>query len=271
MTELGELLGSGRAAEVFALGEGQVIKLLREGGSPLALEREAAAQRAAHAAGLPVPAVVSIETMEGRAGLVMSRVEGLDGLTAVDRKPWRVWAIGRQVGRLHQQLGSANAPPELPRLLETLRLDIAQSPHIPSRARDRLLAAFDALPDGNTVCHLDFHPGNLVESPEGPFVIDFADARAGHPLADHAKSLVILEAGSLPPGASRWELALVKVGRRLMRAAYIAGYRSDTAIDEAALRRWRAMMIAHRLTQGIEVERVRLLRMLSKSMREAGI
>ena len=98
-------------------------------------------------------------------------------------------------------------------------------------------------------------------------VIDFSEAQAGDPLADFAKSLVILEAGSLPPGASRSEQVLAKFGRRIMTAAYRSGYLAAGPIDQQALRRWRPVLVAQRLMQGIEMERVQLLRMLSRSFR----
>ena len=268
MTELGEKLGAGRAAEVFAYGEGKVIKLLFPGGSQTGLEREAAAQRAAHAAGVPVPEVICLETIDGRAGLVMARIAGLDGLTAIERKPWRLWSIGRQIGRVHRELGRSEAPPELVRLRETIRHEIETSPAIPDAARVRLVGLLEPLPDGNALCHLDFHPGNVIESSAGPVVIDFSAARAGDPLADYAKSLVILEAGVLPAGASRWELVLVKLGRRLMGKAYRSGYMAAGKVDNAKLERWRTVMIGQRLAQGIPEERPQLLRMLSRSLRE---
>ena len=68
--DLGERLGSGWSAEVFAYGEGKVI--LREDGSLSGLEREAAAQRAADVTKLPVLEVFGIEQIDGRAGLVMA-------------------------------------------------------------------------------------------------------------------------------------------------------------------------------------------------------
>src|ERR1043165_1595103 len=95
-----ERIGSGRAAEVFAYGEGRIIKLLRQQGGGEFLAREADAQRAAREAGVAAPEVFGLESVDGRTGIVMERVDGLDGLTALDRQPWRVWTIGHQVGRL---------------------------------------------------------------------------------------------------------------------------------------------------------------------------
>ncbi len=88
-----ERLGAGRAAEVFAYEPGLVLKLLRVPGGVESLEREAAAQTAARAAGIAAPAVSRIVEVDGRAGIVMERVDGLDGLTAISREPWTIWTV----------------------------------------------------------------------------------------------------------------------------------------------------------------------------------
>jgi hypothetical protein len=265
---LGERVGTGRNAEVFRYAESDVIKLLRDVGPAAGLEREAASQRAAAEAGVRAPIVRGIEVLDGRPGLVMSELQGSDCLTAVESRPWRVWAIGRGVGRLHRELAAVKAPAELPRLVDILR-HAFESPKVPEAARSRLLAILGTLPEGDALCHFDFHPGNVIEAPGGDAVIDFASACAGDPIADHAKSLVILGSGTLPPGASRKELALVAIGRKLMLAAYRSGYRAGGSVDERLVRRWMPLVVGQRLAEGIEEERVPLLRLLSRSLKEA--
>jgi aminoglycoside phosphotransferase (APT) family kinase protein len=55
------------------------------------------------------------------------------------------------LARLHAQLHEIEAPPEL--------------------GDGRLL-------------HMDFHPGNVILSPDGPVVIDWGIARAGEPILE---------------------------------------------------------------------------------------
>lgn len=262
-----ERIGSGRAAEVFSHGSGRIIKVLREPGHEAALVREAAAQQAARAAGVAAPEVFGIELFEGRPGIVMERLNGLDGLTAIDRKPWRVWAIGRSVGQLHRQIASVTAPPELPPLLDVLRHSVTNSKHVPESARNRVLDLIDSLPDGDRLCHMDFHPGNVIESPDGPVVIDFAAAMRGIPVADHARSLILFEAGEPADDTPQRERMLIAVGRGLARRAYKSGY---GPVDARAVARWRPAIIAWRLDEGVPEERPRLLRMLSRSLRAVG-
>lgn len=266
---LGQKVGAGRVAEVFLYGDTDVIKLSRVPGPPTVFEAEAAAQRAAAAAGLRVPEVRGIQEVDGRPGLVMARLDGIDGLTAAERQPWRIWSIGRATGKLHRELARTPAPAGLKNLKDRLRHDIGQSRRVPERARGRVLSLLEAAPDGDRLCHGDFHPGNVIETRDGPVIIDFSGASSGDPLADHVNALIILSAGAPPPGLSRRERMLIAVGRDLFAAAYRSGYRAAGPVDEASARRWKPVIVARRLSEGIPEERNSLLRMLSRSLREA--
>ena len=262
----GAKIGSGRAAEVFEYGPGRIIKLLREPGPAEWLEREAAAQSAARAAGVAAPEVFGIEEIDGRRGIVMERVEGLDGLTAIDRKPCRVWAVGRETGRLHRQLSEVAAPAGLRDVRRFVTERVESSVRVPAAARDRLRAVLERAPDGNRLCHFDFHPGNVIESPSGPTVIDFANAASGHPMADHARSIMTFQAGQPADDTPLKQRMLVAIGRGLARRAYISGY---GPVDLQALTLWMPLVIAARLDEDVPQERKRLLRMLSRSLHAA--
>lgn len=264
-----ERLGSGRAAEVFAWDEGTVVKLHRSPDGMPSLETEAEALAAARRAGIRVPAPRGFVTHESRPGLLLERLAGDDLLGAAERQPWRIWEFGRMTGRLHAELGMTPAPEGLPDLKDSLRHEVETSTALPERARPRVLAVLDSLPRGDGLCHGDFHPGNIILTAEGPVIIDFPNASRGDPVADLARTALLLEAGELPPDTGLKGRMLALLGRKLMLLAYRSGYRSRASVDAALLARWRAVLIAHRLTEQIPEERVKLLRLLSRSLREA--
>jgi hypothetical protein len=83
--EPGERIGAGGSAEVFAYGEGAVLKLFRpEYG--FAADREAQRTQAVHAAGIPAPRVLDVVVVGGRRGLVLERSR--------DGRCWRRWSRG---------------------------------------------------------------------------------------------------------------------------------------------------------------------------------
>ena len=99
MAEPGPLIGRGRAADVFDIGGGRVLRRYREvGGRDGHVVIEAAAMRHLAAHGFPVPAVHDADGVD----LVMERLDGASMLTALERGPWR---LGR-----HADLW-ADAPP----------------------------------------------------------------------------------------------------------------------------------------------------------------
>lgn len=262
-------LGAGRAAEVFAWSPGLVVKLARGPEFEEGLQYEAAALEAAAAAGIPVPKPRGIVTHEGRIGLLMDRIEGTDVLSILEKQPWRVWSLAGMTGRLHVQLGGTPAPAGAHDVLAGARRIVAESPHVPDSARPRLLTILDQVRPGTQLCHLDFHPGNVMLSPEGPIIIDFPNAASGPALADHAKSWVILTAGSPQPDTPVLSRLLIKVFRKLARAAYMRTYRRDAPYDSLEFARWKAIAVAVRLNEGIQTERESLLRLLSSSLRAA--
>jgi hypothetical protein len=72
-----ELVGKGYSSDVYAWGEGRVLKLFHTRDGRERAEREYAATRAIHAAGLPVPAAHEQVEVEGRYGIVCERIDGV--------------------------------------------------------------------------------------------------------------------------------------------------------------------------------------------------
>jgi Ser/Thr protein kinase RdoA (MazF antagonist) len=250
-----ELLAEGRNAEVFAYGEGRVLKLDRPdwtGLSPF----EAEMLDLLAGAGLPVARSHGAVTVDGRSGVVLDRIDGVplvELIVAVDQG--RVEDLAARFVELQWAINSseiAGLPPLLPRLrleLETTVGDV--------RLRTELLARLDALDDGTLgVVHYDFHPNNvLVTSDDRWIVIDWLTVAAGPPAADLARTLVLW--GQQTSGAVATFMATVRrlgVQRR--------------ALDDDALDDWIRIVAAGRLGEGFEgVEAEWLHRVAAGSLR----
>ncbi|MGE3076184.1 MAG: phosphotransferase family protein [Dehalococcoidia bacterium] len=265
---LGKRVGVGRAAAVFEWGEDTVAKVLLEEGPLSTIDADVMSQRAAYEAGLRVPAVRETLLIDGHPTLIMDRIDGVDGLSAAQAKPWKLWKIGRDIGELHRRLNEVRAPAGLPRVTDTLRT-LIESPGVPAAALERLRNLLGSMPEGDRLCHLDFHPGNVIESADGPVVIDLSNAGSGEPTVDYVRSLLLFSVGT-PGGEISWrDRLLIAAGRGAMSAAYRSGYRNRGPIDESMVRQWKPLVVAARLAEGFPEERTDLLRMLSRSLRAA--
>ena len=256
-------LGSGREAEIFAWSDSEVVKLYRDALHRPWAEHERAAMQAARAAGGPVPAAGDIVELNGRPGLVMERADGPDMLSDIERRPWRVFTYGAVMARAHAALHRAQAPASLEPLRERLRRHI-ETRGVPPTLRVMAVEALAPLPDGDRLCHGDFHPGNLIMTAGGPRVIDWPNAARGDPAGDIARTLMTLRLGEVPPGTPAYIRVLAGIGRD----ALIRGYRTtcyrQSAVDPGDVHAWMLPVAIHRLTEGIVEERERLVALIER-------
>lgn len=254
---LGTLLARGRTADVHAWEDGRVIKLFQPWVSESSVEYEAAAGLALNRTELPAPRLRDQVTVDGRHGLVYDRVDGRTMLHELRAHPWRIRAMGRQLADLHAQVHAAQTT-DLPDQRDRLRWKIEHAEPLPDAHKRAALDALAALPGGEAVLHGDFHPDNVLLSPDGPVIIDWHDASRGNPLADVARTLLLLSVGEAPdtPPLMRW---LSNRVRGVLRGAYLAQTCARRGITPASIARWELPTYAARLGEGIPEERASLL------------
>ena len=239
MLEL-ELLAEGRTAEVFAYGEGRVVKLDRPDWNGLS-EFEGTVLADLADAGLPVARPHGTVTLDGRSGLILDRVEGpslLEVLLA--SSPERAEQLAERFAALQLQI-NAMAVAGLPDLVPRLRREVEDS--VPDAALcAELLALLAELDDGvRGVCHFDFHPMNVLTGPDGWVVIDWLTVAAGPPAADLARTLVLFGRWSTEPAVT------------FMRAVRRVG--SDRrGLDDERLDAWVRVAAGARRSEGFEGE-----------------
>jgi aminoglycoside phosphotransferase (APT) family kinase protein len=218
------VVGKGFCSDVYAWGEGRVLKLFhgRDGGERA--DREFAATRAVHAAGLPVPAAFEVVKVEGRRGIVFERIEGVSLLGHVQRRPWALFGAVRLLAELHARIHRCAAPAELPTLRERIAARIDAAEGVAAAQRQTARGRLACLPDGTALCHGDFHPGNVLVTPRGPVVIDWSSASRGDPLGDVACTSRLMRTAHLPPWAPATMHLLLRCLRPVMHRAYLKRY-----------------------------------------------
>jgi aminoglycoside phosphotransferase (APT) family kinase protein len=174
--------------------------------------REVAAMAAAGSAGLPVPRVYAEGIWHGRPVLHMSWMPGRPLRDELRAHPWRARALGVEFGRSQ---AAVHAMPPPAALLAHSTPWIAWAN--PDDALRNCLHAAARGPD--VLLHLDFHPMNvLIADCRVSGVLDWANARAGDPRADLARTASILRFTPLDPRVP-WPL------ENLVRRAFLAGWR----------------------------------------------
>jgi aminoglycoside phosphotransferase (APT) family kinase protein len=117
-------------------------------------------------------------------------------------------------------------------------------------------AALEGLPDGETLCHGDFHPGNVIMTSE-PVIIDWLDATRGHPLGDVARTSLLVKHAEVP-GPSHLGAAILSL-RAAFHAGYIRRYAETRPIDAGALEAWTLPVAAARLAEPVSAAEQEIL------------
>jgi aminoglycoside phosphotransferase (APT) family kinase protein len=188
---IGRLVAGGNVAEVFEWGP-RVVKLYRSAAAKPTVFREAGNHAAVEALGLPVPAIWAVQQINGRWGIVFDRVRGtsfaeqmLGDATALPRY---LDILARLQARIH-----AHQAHEFRSLKVRLATNIARAKLVDDPRKQILLGRLAVMPEGDRLCHGDFHPINVLGEVSQPVVIDWPDACRGHPAADVCRSYLLLK------------------------------------------------------------------------------
>lgn len=258
-----EKVGEGYTAELYVW-PGGLVKLFRRADALPAAMAEAEAMLALQDIGFPMPRTLGTAMIEGRPGIVIERLNEPDQLSILGSKPWMVQHVGLTLARLHAQIHAAAAPEQLIALKPTLQLEIESAANIPPDVSRIALDLLARSPDFDAVCHWDFHPGNLIKTPGGAKAIDWAVVRRGDPLADVARTSILIRRGMMPPGTPLLVQKLKVLGRACLSRSYLREYRRLRPYHDLAFRRWQYIVATSRLSCGLAEEREGLLAELQR-------
>ena len=188
---VGRLLAAGNVAEVFEWGS-RVVKLYRSPAAKQAAFREAANQAAVETLGLPVPAVWGVQQIGGGWGIVFDRVSGASFAERMRQDPTIVPQYLEILARLQARIHSHPAH-QFAGLDARLATRIAQTKLLEESRKQILLGRLAKMPDGDRLCHGDFHPRNVLGEGPRPIIIDWPDACRGDPAADVCRSYLLLK------------------------------------------------------------------------------
>ena len=223
MITLDKPIAVGRTAEVYAWGEHQVLKLYRDWCPPRWVDFEA---------GL------------GLAGVSM--------FNTIIARPWTIIQFGRLMAEMHAAMHAIQSPSDLPDQRDRLKGAIERAQSLPDDLRRKTLGILETLPDGDRLCHGDFHPDNVLMTPRGPIIIDWMTATRGDPIGDVARTLLLMTVGE-PPTSTLIRL-LTRLLRGWMRSAYLKRYFELRPEGRERLDKWRVVAYAARLAEDIKGE-----------------
>jgi len=241
--ELGRLLGSGKEAEVYEHGE-LALKLYKATASKSSAFREAAILAILESSALSAPKVSVVGQYGDRWGVVMTRAYGPSFADSITAEPDLIPNYLEEMVRLHRHVHDQPGT-TLPGLKARLSSNIRHATRLGAKRQERLLGGLEGMPDGERLCHGDFHPGNILGLPHQTVVVDWLDACRGSPAADVCRTYVLMRRAAP-------EIA----------AAYVEAYARASDCRTGDIFAWLSFVAAARLAEGVPSEEDDLMRMV---------
>jgi hypothetical protein len=239
----GRLLAAGNVAEVFEWGS-RVVKLYRSPARKPAAFREAAIHAAVEAMALPVPAVWGVLEVAGRWGILFDRINEGSFAEHMRADPSVIPECLQVLAQLHAHIHTQPAR-QLGALKSRLATNIAGTGLLGEPLKQNLLARLADMPEGDRLCHGDFHPINVLGQNSLPIVIDWPDACCGDPVADVCRSYLLL-----------------KLHAEDIAEPYLDAYCNITNMPRMSILDWLPYVAAARLAEDVPDDWARLLQIV---------
>lgn len=260
---IGELVGRGNTANVYRWGNHEVIKIFHDHfNSSYEANKEAKNAEMISSLKLRAPQYSGLLEYEGKSCLVYERIDGPTMLWQIEPTKDSISYRAKLMAQLHAEIHHAKVETK-PNLKTEIGALIHSSAVINEHEKHTIQHILHALPEGQAICHYDFHPDNIIISPQGPIVIDWLNVLIGHQAADVARSSMMIQSHSLPPNAPHW--LTDRPFRELFHHEYLKEYGLLTGMDEDMVNEWMAPTLAARIVEmknGTESENVKKLRMI---------
>jgi uncharacterized protein (TIGR02172 family) len=262
-------IAEGRTAEIFAWEDGYILKLLRPGFPPHLIEQEERITSAIVQAGIPAPKIYGLIEVNGRPGILYERIDGPSLIGLIEQHPLRLRKHAGLLARLHVALHTHTVA-GLPRQKDILAWQVQEAAVLSAAVRNSVLRLLDRLPDGDSLCHNDFHPLNVLMGPGGPVIIDWESASLGSPCADVARtSLTVALARPAQGFPNFWMKKVAEFYLPAFISTYLARYRSFANDRLPDLRAWQTVQAAAKVQDEAPANQGMWIEVIKKGLKEA--
>jgi hypothetical protein len=178
--------------------------------------------------------------------VVFERIQGPNLLQAVLHNPLRLTGYARLLACQQAALHAILAP-MFPSQRQRIQGNLAGSTFLTEDQKRRLLQRLEGLPDGDKLCHGDFHPENIILTAGGPLIIDWEGCMCGSPSGDVAFTRLWIRC--IPTYAKGGTARLLRQACSSFERAYLAEYNRTAPAPATDQPAWIALIAAASLRE----------------------
>ncbi|MDE6585081.1 MAG: phosphotransferase [Clostridia bacterium] len=260
-----KLICQGNTAEVFLYDETKILKLFRKD-FPLEIivaEFDVAKQISSDLGF--VPKAFELVGYKNRYGILYEKIDGKDMIAEMLKNPFKVGAYSKALANTHAKVHNSTTDLNL-NIKDKLSDNINATEDLSGEEKEKIISYIRTLPDGNALCHFDFHPGNVMIKNNEFYVIDWMTACNGNAAADVARTFLLLRYGELLY-ANFFVKLIAHIVEKHIGKVYLRRYKKLTGISDAEIKQWLLPIAAARLIEWIpKSEKNKLLKFVRKEL-----
>lgn len=252
-----QIIGQGNTAEIYRLDNGKILKLFREGLHKGIIEREY--QNSIYVQKILdcVPQVYEMVEVNARYGIIYQEIKGTDMLKTMVTALWKINDYAKELAHDHLSIQKP-VQENMFTVKEKLQEDINSVEVLSKRNKEIVQKYLRQLPEGNELCHFDFHPGNIMIADKKPVFLDWMTACRGDACADVARTCMILKYGRAAHAS--WIMKkVIAVFQYHIYKIYIKEYLTISKRSMKEINRWELPVAAARLREWIPENEKRVL------------
>ena len=180
-----EMLGKGGNGEVYRLDDETIIKVYNRGTALEKIELEKKYATATFKEGLPCAIAYDTVRVGDRYGIVFELLNAVTMGKLVTANPEGIPEYGRRMAALLRQLHATRMPEGvLPKASDKMLgwIDYIEGRYLAHEDAELLREVVRAVPERDTVLHMDFHEGNVMAQGDELVLIDLDDICTGNRL-----------------------------------------------------------------------------------------
>lgn len=244
--EMDRVIGLRTGKTVFRA-QDKAIKMFDEDYLKSDILNEALNQSRIEELNINTPKILEVTKIDGKWAIIQEFIEGKQLEHLMKKNPEKTEKYIEDMVAFQFEMHSKK-PPLLNKLSDTLTRKIAAC-ELVATVRYDIISQLKEMPWGNSLCHGDFNPNNIILTSEGEyFMLDFSHSCVGNPLADVAKTYLLL---------------LSSFGEKTAQS-YMTLYCEKAKVEKENIEKWLKIVAAASLTTAKEADKPLINKILGR-------
>lgn len=259
------LISSGATSDVYRYDRDKVLKVFTHVYQIESVMYEANITSIINDYAIKAPKYHDILHIDDRVGILYDYIPGKLLFSELLDHPLHAFRLIKKLAAIQHSLNEYRSD-KLPTQRDRFSYLIQLVTVIP-KYRELLLDCLEKIPQDEYICHGDFHVGNLIQSKDGIFIIDWMNCYTGAREGDIVRSYLMLISPFIPIKMNYILSRLFLLQKKIIGWVYLSEYIKLSRIKKRSLRKWWPLVAAARLADKVPGEEKWLVQKIRKNLK----